>query len=86
MSFAEVCLVIGGYDDRLHDEWLQTREIAYMVYCLGTDPKERERKEQFMPLRNKNELQQKKRTPAEIIRATKERWKKIDEQRKNKPK
>jgi hypothetical protein len=74
--------MIGAYDDRLLDEWKQTREICYMIYCLGTDPKNRDNKLKFMPLRNDGKAQWQRLTPAEQIKAAKEKWKLIDEKRK----
>ena len=86
LGFAEVCLMIGGYDDRLKDDWKQTREIAYMIYCLGTEPNNRHNKTKFMPLPGDGEADWKKLTAKEMIQASKDKWKQIDEKRKNKAK
>lgn len=75
--------MIGAHDDRLLDDWMQTRNIAYMVYCLGTDPDNRDSIEKFIPLRGDGEGRRRL-TPQEMIKATKEKWKQIDERRKKK--
>lgn len=78
--------MIGAYDDRLNDQWRQTREVAYMLYCLGTEAKGRLTKQKFMPLNGDDAANSGALSPAERIKATKEKWKQIDERRKNKGK
>jgi hypothetical protein len=42
--------MLRSYEERLNDQWKQTREIVYMIYCSVSEAKGRESIFEFMPL------------------------------------
>ena len=44
-------MMMDAYQDRQDDQWRQTREVAYMIYCSASEANGRATIYEFMPLK-----------------------------------
>lgn len=49
---ADVMMIMGGYNDRMNDQWAIARYHAYLLYCTVTEPEKRATIYDFHPLPN----------------------------------